>query len=86
MTGTATIVALTARELDVLPLVARGKSNKEIAVALGISETTVKTHLRSIFAKLKTVSRAEVVSVGVRCGLIYVTADSVVAGPYGASE
>jgi DNA-binding CsgD family transcriptional regulator len=86
MTSTATIVALTARELDVLPLIARGKSNKEIGVALGISETTVKAHLRNIFVKLNAVSRAEVVSVGVRCGLIYVTADSVVAGQYAASD
>jgi DNA-binding CsgD family transcriptional regulator len=73
-----TFVALTVRELDMLPLIARGKSNKEIGVALGIRETTVKTHLRSIFAKLNVVSRAELVSVGVRCGLICVTRDSVV--------
>ena len=86
MTGTVTIAALTVRELDMLPLIARGKSNKEIGVALGIRETTVKTHLRSIFVKLNVVSRAELVSVGVRFGLICVTGDSVVAAPLAPSS
>ena len=44
--------ALTGRELEVLTLLARGKSNKEIGANLYISETTVKSHLRSIFTKL----------------------------------
>jgi DNA-binding CsgD family transcriptional regulator len=86
MTSTLTIAALTARELAVLPLIARGKSNKEIGAALGIRETTVKTHLRSIFAKLNVVSRAEVVSAGVRWGLIAVTPDSVVAVGFAPSS
>ena len=44
---------LTARELEVLRLVAAGKSNREIASALVISERTVARHLQNIFAKLR---------------------------------
>ena len=49
---------LTARERDVLRLVTQGRSNKEIAAALTISERTVNTHLVHIFAKLDVSSRA----------------------------
>ena len=49
---------LTARELEVLRLVARGKSNREIASALVISEHTVARHLQNIFRKLDVSSRA----------------------------
>ena len=62
--------ALTGRELNVLELLARGKSNKEIGVNLYISETTVKSHLRSIFRKLNVLSRTEAISVANRRGLI----------------
>ena len=62
--------ALTGRELNVLELLARGKSNKEIGVSLYISETTVKSHLRSIFRKLNVLSRTEAISVAGRRGLI----------------
>ena len=62
--------ALTGRELNVLELLARGKSNKEIGVSLYISETTVKSHLRSIFRKLNVLSRTEAISVANRRGLI----------------
>ena len=48
---------LTARELEVLRLVAAGKSNREIASALVISEHTVARHLQNIFAKLRVSSR-----------------------------
>jgi two-component system NarL family response regulator len=61
---------LTGRELDVLALLARGKSNKEIGANLYISETTVKAHLRSIFAKLNVLSRTEAVAVASRRGLV----------------
>jgi DNA-binding NarL/FixJ family response regulator len=61
---------LTGRELNVLELLARGKSNKEIGVSLYISETTVKSHLRSIFRKLNVLSRTEAISVASRRGLI----------------
>jgi len=50
---------LTARELDVLRHVALGKSNKEIAAALDISEETVKTHVRHVLAKLGAENRAQ---------------------------
>src|ERR1700722_15977701 len=51
--------ALTDRELEVLTLLARGKSNKEIAAMLLISETTVKGHVRNIFTKVNALSRTE---------------------------
>jgi two-component system NarL family response regulator len=62
--------ALTVRELDVLTLLARGKGNKEIGMKLYISETTVKSHLRSIFTKLNVLSRTEAVAVASQRGLI----------------
>jgi DNA-binding NarL/FixJ family response regulator len=62
--------ALTHRELEVLTLLAQGKSNKEIGTGLHIGETTVKSHLRSIFTKLNVLSRTEAISVASRRGLI----------------
>jgi DNA-binding CsgD family transcriptional regulator len=52
---------LTQRELQIVALVAKGRPNKEIAVRLRISEWTVSTHLRRIFAKLGVESRAAMV-------------------------
>jgi len=62
--------ALTTREQSVLALLALGRSNKDIALALDIGETTVKSHLRSIFTKLRVVSRTEAISVASRRGLL----------------
>ena len=62
--------ALTARELDVLRLVARGLGNKEIAVDLGITTHTVKYHLAAVLEKLGVRSRTEAVSLGMRRGLV----------------
>ena len=62
--------SLTARELDVLRMLAAGRSNKEIAIKLSITETTVKSHLRSIFTKLGVLSRTEAVTVASRRGLV----------------
>jgi DNA-binding NarL/FixJ family response regulator len=62
--------ALTDRELEVLTLLARGKSNKEIAAMLLISETTVKGHLRNIFTKVNALSRTEATTTALRRGLI----------------
>ena len=62
--------ALSARERSVLLLVAEGKSNQEIGESLGISETTVKTHVGSILRKLGAADRAQAVSRALRSGLI----------------
>jgi two-component system NarL family response regulator len=62
--------ALTGRELEVLSLLARGKSNKEIGASLFISETTVKSHLRSVFTKLNVLSRTEALAAASRRGLV----------------
>jgi two-component system NarL family response regulator len=62
--------ALTSREVDVLRLLARGRSNKEIGTDLFVSETTVKTHIRSIFAKLNVMSRTEAIAAANKRGLI----------------
>jgi DNA-binding NarL/FixJ family response regulator len=64
------VEALTARELDVLRLVADGLPNREIASALAISEHTVKFHLASIFGKLGVSTRTEAVRRGFRLGII----------------
>ena len=61
---------LTPRELEVLGLVTRGLRNKEIAASLGISENTVKFHLRNILDKLHAGSRAEVAARAVGEGLV----------------
>jgi two-component system NarL family response regulator len=65
-----TRVQLTPRELATLRLMADGRSNKEIAGELGISERTVKTHLGHLFEKLGVTSRTEAVKVAARRGLV----------------
>jgi two-component system NarL family response regulator len=62
--------SLTDRELEVLTLLARGKSNKEIGTTLNISESTVKSHLRNIFTKLNVLSRTEAIASASRQGLV----------------
>jgi len=64
------IEALTAREHEVLALVADGLPNRDVAQALAISEHTVKFHLASIFGKLGVSTRTEAVQRGVRLGVI----------------
>lgn len=61
---------LTIREQEVLQLVARGASNREIATALFISENTVKNHLRNILAKLHLQSRYQAAFYAVKKGII----------------
>jgi len=61
---------LTARERDVLALIARGRSNKRIALELGISEKTVKTHVGHVLAKLDVTDRTQAAVLAVREGLV----------------
>src|SRR4051812_9076995 len=61
---------LTARELDVLELIAEGLPNKAIAARLGISDQTVKFHASSIQAKLGAANRTDAVRRAVRRGLV----------------
>ena len=61
---------LTARELDVLKLVAQGLSDSDIAARLFLSEHTVKRHLANILHKLGLPSRAAAAASGVRAGLV----------------
>jgi two-component system NarL family response regulator len=65
-----TRVQLTPRELTALRFMADGKSNKEIASSLEISERTVKSHLGHLFEKLGVTSRTEAVRVAARRGLV----------------
>lgn len=62
--------SLTPRELDVLRLVSRGRSNKEIGAAMFISEETVKSHMKGLFQKLGVHDRAEAVSIALQRGLL----------------
>ncbi len=62
--------ALSAREIEVLRLVAAGSTNREAARALFISEATVKTHLLHVYAKLEVRDRASAVAAGYRMGLL----------------
>jgi DNA-binding NarL/FixJ family response regulator len=61
---------LSAREVEVLQLVADGRSNKDIGEALGLSALTVKSHLARIARKLGTGDRAEMVVVAMRAGVV----------------
>jgi DNA-binding NarL/FixJ family response regulator len=67
---------LSERELEVLLAVARGLPNKGVARDLGISEETVKAHVKSIFSKLNVADRTEAVTVAARRGIIDLTPGS----------
>lgn len=58
----------SARELEVLSLIAKGRSNKEIAAALGVSDETVKTHVSNVMQKLSAQDRAHAVTEAIRLG------------------
>jgi DNA-binding NarL/FixJ family response regulator len=61
---------LTPRELDVLNLIAQGLRNKEIATLLGVTEETVKTHVKGLLAKLDARDRTAAISIAVSRGLL----------------
>ena len=61
--------ALTPREAEVLALVAKGASNKELATALFVSENTIKTHMRNIMDKLHLANRSQAAAYGARMNL-----------------
>jgi DNA-binding NarL/FixJ family response regulator len=63
------LAVLTPRELDVLRLIARGRSNKRIALELGVAEKTVKTHVGHVLAKLDLTDRTQAALYAAREGL-----------------
>jgi two-component system NarL family response regulator len=62
---------LTGRELEVLKQIVGGKSNKEIAAALGISEATVKSHINNILSKLDAADRTQAATKALRRGIVH---------------
>ena len=65
-------VELTAREVEVLRLTAKGLRNKEIARVIGRTEETVKVHVKHVMAKLGVTGRTEAVTLGLQRGIIHV--------------
>lgn len=72
---------LSGRELEVLDYVSRGLSNADIALALGITEHTIKAHLKTIFQKLDCADRTEAVVAAFKLGLIRVSPDQTTLAP-----
>ena len=64
--------ALSEREIEVLRLISRGQSNKEIAAALFVAESTIKTHVATIYEKLQVTDRTEAVVKAIQRGIIRV--------------
>jgi len=62
---------LSPREMDVLRLLTKGRSNKEIASALNLSEETVKIHLKTLYAKLNVQDRTDAAISAIRQGIVY---------------
>ena len=65
-----TALTLTPRELEVLRLVADGRSNRQIGAALYISDKTASVHVSNLMAKLGATSRTEAAAVAYRSGLL----------------
>ena len=72
LAGRVPLTALSPREMEILTLVARGKSNKEIGAELAISEGTVRVHASNLLSKLHCSGRAQAVSEAIRRGIIEV--------------
>lgn len=70
------LALLTPREREVLVLIASGRSNRQIARQLGITERTARTHVNNLFGKLAVSSRTQAALLAVRAGLISQTNDS----------
>lgn len=62
--------SLTDREMEILRMTARGMTNRELALELGVRERTIKSHLSNIFSKLAAGSRTEAVLVGLKFGFL----------------
>jgi DNA-binding NarL/FixJ family response regulator len=63
---------LTPRELGVLQLIVRGRSNKEIGSDLAISEATVKTHINSLLGKLGVNDRTQASTAAIQRGIVHI--------------
>ena len=72
LAGRVPLTALSPREMEILTLVAKGKSNKEIGAELNISEGTVRVHASNLLSKLHCNGRAQAVSEAIRRGIIEV--------------
>ncbi len=62
---------LTAREMEVLELIVKGQSNKEIGATLKISEATVKSHVNNILSKLGVTDRTQAATTALQRGLVH---------------
>ena len=71
LAGRMTGSDLTARELEVLEQIVKGKSNKEIASALGISEATVKSHVNNVLSKLDAADRTQAATKALQRGIVH---------------
>jgi DNA-binding NarL/FixJ family response regulator len=65
-------IRLSEREVEVLALVAKGLSNREIARVLGRAEETVKVHLKNVFDKLGVEDRTEAVTTAMQRGILHI--------------
>jgi len=62
---------LSAREVEVLSLIVKGRGNKQIAYALGIAEHTVKNHVKNILSKLSVDDRTQAATAAIQRGIIH---------------
>jgi DNA-binding NarL/FixJ family response regulator len=69
---------LTAREVEVLRLLAIGRTNKDVSLVLAISLNTVATHVRNILNKTQCANRTEAAAYAIRCGLQRAQSDPAV--------